>query len=146
MSAGTITELVPHRAPMLLLESLVHHEDRTITCTASIGPDHPFLDNGEVDVLVCVELVAQSVAAYAGLRDRVAGRPPKIGFLVSCREATFEVPALSLGDRLTIETRHAWGDDTLGSFKGKVIREGTVLANVEIGVYGGSLDAARAGV
>jgi len=149
MPAGTlptISELVPHRGPMSLLDSVRRWEEGAITCEASIRPDHPFLDGGVVDVLVAVELVAQAVAAYAGQRDRLAGKRPRIGFLVSCREASFEVESLALGDTLTIEVQHVWGDDTLGSFKGRVLRAGALVASVEVGVYGGPLDRMKEGV
>jgi predicted hotdog family 3-hydroxylacyl-ACP dehydratase len=136
-----LAELVPHRGPMLLLDSVVALSERDIKCEATIGPDHAFLEEGRVDVLVCVELVAQAVAAYVGYRDYLAGLPPKIGFLVSCREASFEVPELALGDKLAIEARHIWGEDTVGSFKGKVLRGGLTVAAVELGVYRGALDA-----
>jgi predicted hotdog family 3-hydroxylacyl-ACP dehydratase len=139
-----LAELVPHRGPMLLLDSVVAHGERDITCLASIGEDHAFLEGEEVDILVCVELVAQAVAAYVGKRDLLAGIKPAIGFLVSCREALFEVPTLALGDRLTVLARHVWGDKDLGSFKGEVRRDGVTVAKVELGVYRGSLDAVLA--
>ncbi len=132
-----LAELVPHRPPMRLLDSVVAHGERTITCAATIGPDHAFLEDGAVDVLVCVELVAQAVAAYVGYQDYLAGRRPKAGFIVSCREASFEVSALALGDSLTVEARHVWGETEVGSFKGSVQRGGIVVATVELGVYRG---------
>jgi predicted hotdog family 3-hydroxylacyl-ACP dehydratase len=135
-----ITELVPHRGAMLLLDSVVGYQDREITCRATIGENHAFLEAGEVDILLCVELVAQAVSAYVGYRDYVAGEPPKLGFLVSCREASFEVPSLALGDTLTVEARHVWGENEVGSFKGRVLRDGKTVAAVELGVYRGPLD------
>jgi predicted hotdog family 3-hydroxylacyl-ACP dehydratase len=137
--SAELAELVPHRAPMLLLDSVVLHGDRAITCEATIREDHPFLEAGEVDVVVCVELVAQAVAAYTGYRDRLAGRRPELGFIVSCREASFEVPSLALGDSLTVEARHVWGEIQVGSFKGTVQRNGATVASVELGVYRGPL-------
>jgi predicted hotdog family 3-hydroxylacyl-ACP dehydratase len=134
-------ELVAHRGPMLLLDSVVSHGEREITCLATIDDSHAFLEDGKVDVLLCVELVAQAVAAYVGKRDLREGRVPQIGFLVSCREASFEVAALFPGDALTVEARHVWGDGDAGSFKGRVTRGGLTLATVELGVYRGSLGA-----
>jgi predicted hotdog family 3-hydroxylacyl-ACP dehydratase len=128
---------------MLLLDAVNEWSERSITCTASIGPDHPFLENGEVDILVCLELIAQSVAAYVGYQDHVKGQPARVGFLISCREAVFEAPALLVGDQLVITTNHVWGSATLGSFGGQVTRNGVAIATAEIGVFGGSLGAAQ---
>lgn len=127
---------------MLLLDSVVAHGEREITCRATIGETHAFLEGGEVDILVCVELVAQAVAAYVGYRGRLAGQKPTIGFIVSCREASFNAPFLALGDTLTVLARHVWGDRDIGSFKGEVCRGEVTVATVELGVYRGSLDGA----
>jgi predicted hotdog family 3-hydroxylacyl-ACP dehydratase len=143
MSHPPIEALVPHRRPMLLIDTVTDWSERSITCTASIGRDHPFLENGEVDMLVCVELVAQSVAAYVGYQDYVKGQPARVGFLVSCREAVFDAPALVVGDQLVITTNHIWGSVTLGSFGGQVTRNGVAIATVEIGVFGGTLESAQ---
>lgn len=93
---------------MLLLDRVVDFDATkgAITCSASIGEDHPFLENGEVDILVCVGFVAQSVAAYAGYSDHLAGHDAKIGLLVSCREATFDAPSLVVGDELEVTATH----------------------------------------
>jgi predicted hotdog family 3-hydroxylacyl-ACP dehydratase len=142
MTHPSIETLVPHRRPMLLLDSVTAWADRTITCTASVGPDHPFLEDGEVDIMICVELVAQAVAAYVGYLDYQKGQPAKVGFLISCREAVFDAPALHVGDELEITTNHIWGSVTLGSFGGQVSRNGVRIATVEIGVFGGQLGSA----
>jgi predicted hotdog family 3-hydroxylacyl-ACP dehydratase len=130
---------------MVLLDAVLEVGDRTIACAAHIGPDHAYLQGTTVDALLCVELVAQAVGAYAGLRDRLEGKTPGPGFLISCREATFEVPTIALGDELRVEARHVWGDDRLGSFVGRVLRGGLKLAEVEVGVYRGPIDGAGTG-
>jgi predicted hotdog family 3-hydroxylacyl-ACP dehydratase len=127
---------------MLLIDHVVTWVEGSITCAASIGKDHPFLDDGKVDMMVCVELVAQSVAAYAGYADHVRGRPTKVGFLVSCREASFDADGLVAGDELEVTAKHLWGETSLGSFGGHVTRRGVRIATVEIGVFGGSLGSA----
>jgi predicted hotdog family 3-hydroxylacyl-ACP dehydratase len=139
-----IAELLPQRGPMVLLDSVVDVGERTIACTVHIGPDHAYLQGNSVDALLCVELVAQAVGAYAGLHDRLEGRTPGPGFLISCREATFEVPVLALGDELRVEARHVWGDDRLGSFVGRVLRGRVTLAEIEVGVYRGPIEGAAA--
>ncbi len=136
-----IADLVPHRHPMLLLDAVVDYAQSVIVCTARIDQGHPFLEGEVVDALVCVELVAQTVAAYAGYQDHLAGRAPSLGFLVSCREARFDVATLALGDALRVEARHTWGDDRLGSFAGRVLRKGEEVASIEVGVYRGPLDS-----
>jgi predicted hotdog family 3-hydroxylacyl-ACP dehydratase len=136
-----LAELVPHRGPMRLLDEVVSHGERRIECRTTIRGDHAFLQDGKVESVVCVELVAQAVAAYVGYQDWLAQRKPQLGFIVSCREATFEAPFLSPGDTLTVEASHTWGESHAGSFKGRVSREGVTIAHVELGVYRGPLGA-----
>ncbi len=137
-------DLVPHRGPMRLLDSVVAHGERSIECVTTIRADHAFLDDGKVDVVLCVELVAQAVAAYVGYQDWVTGRKPELGFIVSCREASFEVGSLSLGDTLTVSATHVWGESQVGSFKGNVRRGSVAVAAVELGVYRGPLTGVEA--
>ena len=63
--------------------------------------------------VIGLEYMAQCVAAYAGLTARQGGRPPRIGFLIGCRELRLDVEAFSVGDRLEVEARRVWGENDL---------------------------------
>src|SRR5262245_17976102 len=72
-----VTELLPHRAPMLLVSEVIRATDDGVTCTAVVGEDFPFLRNGEADISVCVELIAQAAGCCVGLADLREGRSPQ---------------------------------------------------------------------
>ena len=139
MAWPDIASLVPHRAPMLLLDAVTGIEDRMIECSTLVSDACVFVEDGRADALLCIELVAQAVAAYVGYAAIAAGGRPTVGLLISCRDATFETDALAVGDRLKIVARHVWGDANLASFRGHVERDGARVAAVELGVYRGPI-------
>src|SRR4030095_11268061 len=120
MSYPSIDLLLPHERPMRLLDSVARADATSITCLYTIAHDCPFLEDGRVDVLVCVELIAQTVSAYTGMRMRQRGLPPKVGFFVRCRNADFFEGQLREGDELEITTEHLWGEEPYARFRGHV--------------------------
>lgn len=119
---------------MLLLDRVVAATDRSVTCEVALTKDFVFLENGVADVLVCVELVAQTVGAYVGLQQREKGEPPQTGFLVGCRNAVFSSDCLSEGEQLIVQAEHVWGDGAFGKFAGQVERGGVVIASMDVSV------------
>jgi predicted hotdog family 3-hydroxylacyl-ACP dehydratase len=68
-----IAELIPHRAPMRWIDSLLDCTDTTATASARFTSEHFAVENGEVNETALVECVAQTVAAALGQRQRGSG-------------------------------------------------------------------------
>ena len=134
-----IAELVPHKPPMLLLDRVVAHDADGITCEVRIAARSPFVEDGRIPAVVGIEYMAQCVAAFAGLSARAEGNPPRIGFLLGCRELTLATDAFSVGDTLTVEARRTWGDSDLGHFVCRVERAGQTVVSGTLNVYQGPL-------
>jgi predicted hotdog family 3-hydroxylacyl-ACP dehydratase len=139
-----LESLFPHRPPMRLLDSIVGEIDDGLVCKVVVRDDFVFLRDGEAEVVVCVELVAQSVACYAGLRDARRGLPPKNGLLVGCRDARFQGESLRVGDELTVSVKSQWVREPVASFSGRVLRGDELLAEVEVVVISAEGDLAQA--
>lgn len=136
-----VAELLPHRAPMILLDAILEHTaDRTV-CVVTIGDDALFREpGGLVPAWVGLEHMAQCVAAHAGLRARAAGDPPPVGFLIGSRRVLFHAAGFAPGQALTVTATHLCGDSGLtglGSFACSVhdAGTGTVLAEGTLSVY-----------
>ncbi len=129
-----VDRLLPHGPPMRLVDAIVEEIPDGIVCRTHIGDDFVFLKGNEVDVAICIELVAQAVACYAGLRDHAEGNLPKPGLLVGCRTATFIAPFLKRGDDLRITAKSQWVREPVASFTGEVTRDGELVASVELSV------------
>lgn len=116
-----IEQLVPHARPALLLDRVVEAGGDVVVTETLIREDNPYCRDGQVGGWVGIELIAQSIAALAGLDALRAGRPVRIGFLLGTRRYR-SVPSFALGDRLRIEvTREFQSDDGLGAARGRIL-------------------------
>ena len=130
-----IAELLPHAHPMILVDRVSSFQPGRAVCEVVLRPDSPFVEEGQVRALVAIEYMAQSVAAYAGLRARTRGDAPSLGFLLGSRDLKLHVERLHAGDALRVEIEHVFGDDQLGSFKCQVQRGAEVVAEALLSVY-----------
>lgn len=144
-----LEELVPHRAPMLLLDRVLSHDAENVVCQVTIRADSAFLESivdranlppeVMVPAVVGIEYMAQCVASFAGLAARATGGTPRIGFLIGCRELTLEVDGFRIGDTLEVRARRVWGENNVGSFVCEIARETKTVAKGILTVYQGPL-------
>jgi predicted hotdog family 3-hydroxylacyl-ACP dehydratase len=129
-----LADLVPHAPPMLWIDEIVEHGDESIVCRVTLREEHVFLDAGQAESVVVVELMAQSVAAFVGLADKLKGDVPRPGYLVAIPAARFFVPLVTLGQVIDIMCARRFGADKIASFS-CVARHGNVaLAEAIINV------------
>lgn len=114
--------LIPHRPPMQLLDTLISCADAAgvIETTLSVNSILANLD-GTLDEVTLVELLAQSYAVIKGYDDMLHGNEIKKGFLVGIRKLRITGRA-SVGEKLQIHIR------TVGSFEGFAVAEGEVIS------------------
>ena len=142
MSLPSLAEILPHAPPMILLDELLEFRPGRARCAVRLGPGSPLVEGGRVRALVCIEYMAQAVAAYAGMVSRAAGRPPRIGFLLGTRELRLSTPFLCEGDSLIVDVEHVFGDDQIGSFRCRVLRGEETVAEATLSVYQQGSDGA----
>jgi len=135
VSLPPLAEILPHAPPMILLDELLEFAPGRARCAVRLRPDSPLVEGGRVRALVCVEYMAQAVAAYAGMMSRAAGAPPRIGFLLGTRELRLSTGFLRAGDALTVDAEHVFGDDRIGSFRCRVWRGEEKVAEATLSVY-----------
>ena len=112
-----IEHLVPHRAPMLLIDRIIEVADDAVTATARIDRTSVFaLGDEGVPSYVGLEMMAQTVCAYDGLRRFEEGLPPPVGFLLGCRRYSVRRPYLAPGTILTITAHMLIHDGAMASF------------------------------
>ena len=134
-----IAEVLPHSAPMILLDEIVAYGGASIRCRAAIRSDSTFVSAGRVRAIVSLEYMAQAVAAFAGMRGRAIGGPLRIGYVIGAREMTLEVDQFGIGDELLVDAEEAWGDERMSSFRCKVNRDGRCIAKASLSFYVGAL-------
>ena len=117
--------LIPHRAPMRLVDTLVSVSDGCAV-TESVLPRSAMVADGEgkIDEVAFMELIAQSYAAFKGYMDRMDGKRPGGGFLVGVRNLAVAGRAHA-GDRLQTSIR------TVAALGGFAVVEGAVTRGDE---------------
>ena len=100
-----IAQLLPHRAPMILIDRACGMEGDSFLAKVRITPASPFCADGAVPAWVGLEYMAQTVAAYSGALGLAKGGEVKVGMLLGTREYTAEVPAFAAGQELEVLAR-----------------------------------------
>jgi predicted hotdog family 3-hydroxylacyl-ACP dehydratase len=132
----TIDRLVPHRAPMLLVDRLVGEEGETTRADYKIPADSLFLVPGKgVPTYAAFEMMAQGICATDGLRRHRRGQGPELGFLLGCRKFAAARNWLQPGETLTLESTCLIDGET-SSYQCRVLdADGAEVANATVNVF-----------
>jgi predicted hotdog family 3-hydroxylacyl-ACP dehydratase len=128
-----VAELVPHEAPMILVDELVEWSPTHARVRAQVRRGGPFVSDGQLPATILLEYMAQAVAVADGMGGRVSGRR-EIGVLLGVRELNLEIDAVAIGDVLDIHVAHRFRDDALASYDCEVRRAGQLLASGAVNV------------
>jgi len=140
-SLPDLTELMLHRAPMLLLDRIVAHEPGRLIAEVNIAEGKTFFEPALAGVpsWVGIEYMAQAIAAMSGLEQRAADTPIALGMLVSCRRYRVTTPVFSAGMALQVAAEELAGADTgMAAYQCSITAENTgaeKLATGQLGVY-----------
>lgn len=133
---GPIAELVPHRGPMLLVDRLLEDDLELVRVEATVKPGQRFLTDEGLPAWVGIELMAQTIAAWAGARAKEAGLPVRLGFLLGSRRYEAAEAVFPVGTRLEIEARQELvAENGLAVFACRIFREGAVVATAHLNVF-----------
>lgn len=108
-----VEDLLPHAAPLLLLDRIIGATvDECLTETV-IGQRHSLFlrDDHSVTNTLLIELMAQTVGVTAGLRLKLEGKPPQVGFLLGSRHFACGCDGLNEGDVIRVHTKCLYFSD-----------------------------------
>lgn len=137
-----VSELLPHKPPMVLLDRVLSYDDSTLVAEVEIRPDSVLCDDGGVPAWVGIEYMAQAVAAHAGFKARLDGKPPQIGYLLGTRSYKSSVDHYPIGTTLTIHIQSLFVEMALGAFACRIDMPDAV-ATATINVYQPDDDSAE---
>lgn len=114
-----LAELLPHAGDMILIDQVLAFDEEQIETRLSVKAGGLFnREDGSLPAWAGIELMAQSVAAYAGCRARLQGRPVALGFLLGTRKFECNVEHFPLGAQLHIHALRSLEDDNgMGVFE-----------------------------
>ena len=129
-----VRELLPHDPPMVLLDRVLSYTESELVAEVNIRPDSILCEADGVPGWVGIEYMAQAVAAHAGYQGRLAGEPPRIGYLLGTRSYKSSLSVFPVGKTLTVTIESLFVEMALGAFACRIELDGPV-ATAKINVY-----------
>ncbi|MGB3223343.1 MAG: ACP dehydratase [Desulforhopalus sp.] len=126
--------LLPHRPPMLFVESLVERYDDRSTALAQVPDSGICLCSGRLLPEFFIELVAQATAMAKGYDALCAGKKMNDGMLVGVDSFSFQ-GAVKPGQTVRIETEKTFEFGAVTIIHGEVLAGGELLATGDIKVW-----------
>ncbi|UPW19351.1 3-hydroxylacyl-ACP dehydratase [Agarivorans sp. TSD2052] len=134
-----MAEILPHSAPMILIDKVVEWLPGKIICSLEISENSHLFNDVEqaVPTYAAIEYMAQAVAALAGLEAKEQQRPIEVGFLIGTRKCLFQETMLPLGCQLLISAERIYAEeDGLAVCACEVTnQQGVTLTSAHLNVY-----------
>lgn len=109
-----VAPFLPHSGRMVLLDSILDYDEQHLSARATICANHILLPVG-ADALPAhlgMEIMAQGVAAWAGVQAADRGEAVRLGFLLGTRKLHIGCPTIPVGTVLAIEVVQSWQDNS----------------------------------
>ncbi|QFU24835.1 hotdog family protein [Shewanella eurypsychrophilus] len=133
-----VSEVVPHRDPMILIDQLLEHGIDTLLTQVNISELSPYFDDAHKGVpnYVGIEYMAQSIAALAGVEAKIRGDKIRVGFLLGTRKLKMHIPYYSQGESYQTRVSRLYQEEAgLAVFECKIFHEQTLVAEANINVF-----------
>lgn len=133
-----VEELISHSGDKILLCQILGYNEGFLEAEARVKPDSVYLRAGVEPPWLGLEYMAQAVAAYAGIRQRLRGSAPKVGMLIGTRKYQCNVADLPVGLRFRVRVQSLLEDDQgLSVFQCQMFESdnGEPLAEANLNVY-----------
>jgi len=132
-----ITDLVPHDAPMILVDNIIAVDETTIHCQVFISAESQFFDpqSRAINSYVGIEYMAQSVSAWSGYRSYLKNEPSPIGFLLGTRRYDTESDLFYEGDILDVYAEKLMESEGMGAFSCSIKCKNKLLAIAQLNVF-----------
>jgi predicted hotdog family 3-hydroxylacyl-ACP dehydratase len=122
-----IEKLIPHRAPMRLVQAITKMDGDSIETEATVLSSWPTAQDGRVRTLVLIELLAQTAATLQGWRERHESQVGQGGLLVGVHEVKLAMPTVAVGTRLRCRARETHGVGNYKAFEGRITGDDDTL-------------------
>jgi len=139
MNNYDINQVLPHQAPMILIDALEHYDVDSCRCTVAITQHSPFYNSLKQGVpsYIGSEYMAQAIAAFAGAHALDNDDSVQIGFLLGSRKYKTQCSHFTVNEILTITIKELYREDSgLRVFECAIINsENVILAQANINVF-----------
>ena len=117
-----LEELLPHRAPMIVLDKLGEFDAENLLARAAftVKPSDVFYDENlrGAASYFALEYMAQTMAAYIGALGKMQDPQyrQEVGFVLGTRKLQLNIPAFIEGKTYVVEAKKAFFDSEMASF------------------------------
>ncbi|NKB58322.1 MAG: hypothetical protein GKS00_18505 [Alphaproteobacteria bacterium] len=130
-----VDSLLPHSGAMVLIGEPAASGEGWSEATVRVAEDSLFYRPGKgVPSWVGAEYMAQTIALYAGIGARQAGRDIQIGLLLGSRRYNVRTEYFQLGSHLRIHVSEVWQDSQMAVFD-CTIEDRERLAEAQLNVF-----------
>lgn len=134
--AAEVEALIPHRAPMRLIEAFETPVEHTMNAFAEVRDAWPTVRDGSARTVILIELIAQAAAVLQGFRERAENKPATGGLLVGIPTMCFSRGRIPVGTKLVCNVSITHGVQNYLAFEGRVTDlEGTLWLTGSIQAY-----------
>lgn len=131
-----VDELVPHRGPMSLLDSVDDYGVDWLRASVTPRPGVSFAAADGVPAWVGIEYMAQAASAFGGIEQVQRGQRPSIGLLIGARYYRCMQDHFPFGRRLSVLVKIAMRDaDDFAAYDCRVALEDRVIAECTLKAY-----------
>jgi len=137
-----IEELLPHAAPMILVDRVLSFDAESGLIEITVRAGHPFATEEGVPAHIGIEYMAQACGALSGCWSRQNGTAVRVGFLLGTRNFRASQALLPLGLTMIAAIRLVIRDAEMGVFECRLLEGDKLVAEAQLNVYQPQSDAA----
>jgi predicted hotdog family 3-hydroxylacyl-ACP dehydratase len=129
-----ILELIPQKAPFVMVDMLTDVKEYSATSSFKILEDNLFIKDGRFQESGLIENIAQTAAAMSGYRTKLSGKAVEIGFLGAVKNLqVYYLPDVdtSLSTEVTLENQVM----NVNLIKGLIRQGDKLVAECEMKVF-----------
>lgn len=135
-----IAPYMPHSGEMILLDRVVEYSGEHIVTEVEVGARLPCFEKGAVPAYLGLEVMAQSIAVWSGLRRGEPGSRPPIGFLLGTRRFSSILASFDEGSVLTVRARQVVENIGMAVFECELLCRGVdgrqaAMAVARVSIY-----------
>ena len=131
ISIDIIKSLLPHREPMIMVDSLNHFEQAYAVAGLNILKENIFVKDNTFTEMGLIEHMAQTAALYMGYQFLLKGSKPKEGYIASIKNMhVFDLPKVH--DTIFSKLEILYTDERMSKVKLETELHNTIIAVSEM--------------
>ena len=102
-----IGKLIPQKAPFVMVDSLLHFEEKKVIAGLTISEENIFTQNHKFSAPGLIEHMAQTVALYTGYQYFLKEQAAPVGYIGAIKKAEiYGLPAVGEKLKTTVQILH----------------------------------------